>query len=282
MKTNVGTTGPSRWTVLWVIFVARTSMGYQFQSIGSVGPVLVEHLAINFTMLGTLIGLYKFPGLFLAYPSGLLGRRFGLKSIAVLGLFLMAAGGLVTAFADTYFLITTGRVVAGTGAVIFNVLSAAIVANWFEDKELTLAMAIHVNSWPFGIALGLATQAVLLEATSLEVMMLLTALFCAIGWLLLFVLDAEPQATVSSPVDGAAGEDSRSRKSCFFPGDPRGHGLVVFQCRADSRGRVRTRFPRCTRPVRNRIRPYLKYRYLARYPYHTDSRIRGATMGARE
>ena len=192
---NLRVTAPSRWTVLWVIFVARTSMGYQFQSIGSVGPVLVEHLFINFTMLGTLIGLYKFPGLFLAYPSGLLGRRFGLKSIAVLGLFLMTAGGLVTAFADTYFLISTGRVVAGTGAVIFNVLSAAIVANWFEDKELTLAMAIHVNSWPFGIALGLATQAVLLEATSLEVMMLLTALFCAIGWLLLFVLDAEPQSS---------------------------------------------------------------------------------------
>ena len=35
-------------------------MGYQFQSIGSVGPVLVEHLAIDFAMLGTLIGLYEF------------------------------------------------------------------------------------------------------------------------------------------------------------------------------------------------------------------------------
>jgi MFS family permease len=177
-------------------------MGYQFQSIGSIGPLLVEHLVIDFAMLGTLIGLYKFPGLFLAYPSALLGRRFGLKSIAVFGLFLMAAGGLVTAYADTYLLITTGRVVAGTGAVIFNVLSAAIVANWFEDKELTLAMAIHVNSWPFGIALGLATHAMLLEATSLGVMMLLTALFCAIGWLLLFVVDAEPR--VSRPPTSTA------------------------------------------------------------------------------
>ena len=141
-------------------------MGYQFQSIGSVGPILIEHLVIDFAMLGTLIGLYKFPGLFLAYPSGLIGKRFGLKSIAVLGLFLMAAGGFITAYADTYFLISSGRVISGTGAVLFNVLSAAIIANWFADKELTLAMAIHVNSWPFGIALGLATQAILLEATS--------------------------------------------------------------------------------------------------------------------
>ncbi len=174
-------------------------MGYQFQSIGSIGPVLVEHLVIDFAMLGTLIGLYKFPGLFLAYPSALLGRRFGLKSIAVFGLFLMVVGGLVTAYADTYSLITTGRVVAGVGAVLFNVLSAAIIANWFENKELTLAMAIHVNSWPFGIALGLATHAMVLEATSLGMMMLLTALFCAVGWLLLFILDAEPQAPRSPP-----------------------------------------------------------------------------------
>ena len=170
-------------------------MGYQFQSIGSVGPVLVEHLVIDFTMLGTLIGLYKFPGLFLAYPGGLLGRKFGLKSISVFGLFLMATGGLVSAYADTYFLIASGRIVAGTGAVLFNVLSAAIVANWFANKELTLAMAIHVNSWPFGIALGLATQAMLMQATSLGVMMLLTALFCAVGWLLLIAVDAEPKAS---------------------------------------------------------------------------------------
>ena len=82
---------------------------------------------------------------------------------------------------------------------------SAMIANWFENKELTLAMAIHVNSWPFGIALGLATPAMLMEATSLEVMMLLTTLFCAAGWLLLFVVDAEPQA--ASPPSKARGKD---------------------------------------------------------------------------
>ena len=216
LETSGSKSGPSRWTVLWVIFIARTSMGYQFQSIGSVGPVLVEHLVIDFAMLGTLIGLYKFPGLFLAYPSGLLGRRFGLKSIAVLGLFLMAAGGLITTYADTYFLISTGRVIAGTGAVLFNVLSAAMIANWFENKELTLAMAIHVNSWPFGIALGLATHAMLMEATSLEVMMLLTTLFCAAGWLLLFVVDAEPRMAPSPLSPAQRGPSQFLEGRAFF------------------------------------------------------------------
>ena len=216
LKTNGSTSSPSRWTVLWVIFIARTSMGYQFQSIGSVGPVLVEHLLIDFAMLGTLIGLYKFPGLFLAYPSGLLGRRFGLKSIAVLGLFLMTVGGLIATYSDTYFMISAGRVVAGTGAVLFNVLSAAMIANWFENKELTLAMAIHFNSWPFGIALGLATHAMLMEATSLEVMMLLTTLFCAAGWLLLFVVDAEPQAASPSHSTAQRGPNHSLEVRAFF------------------------------------------------------------------
>ena len=198
----------SRWTVLWVIFIARTSMGYQFQSIGSVGPVLVEYLVIDFAMLGTLIGIYKFPGFFLAYPSGLLGRKLGLKTVSVIGLFLMAAGGLLGAYADSYSLMMTGRIVAGTGAVLFNVLSAAIIANWFADRELTLAMAIHVNSWPFGIALGLATQAMLLQATSLGVMLLLAALFCAAGCLMLFFVDAEPRASGPAAAAGQAGVGS--------------------------------------------------------------------------
>jgi len=188
-------------------------MGYQFQAVGSVGPVLVEHLVIDFAMLGTLIGLYKLPGVFLAFPSGLLGQRFGLKLVASLGLCLMAVGGGFTAYADTFAMATVGRVIAGSGAVLFNVLSAAIVANWFEKKELTLAMAIHVNSWPFGIALGLATQAVLMEATSLQAMMVVTTVFCAAGWLLLVMLYQEPKGqrkTVVQPEERRGTLDARA------------------------------------------------------------------------
>ena len=191
-------------------------MGYQFQSIGSVGPVLIEHLLIDFAMLGTLIGLYKFPGLFLAYPSGLLGRRFGMKSIAVFGLLLMTIGGLVSAYADSYTLISSGRLVAGTGAVLFNVLSAAIIANWFVNREITLAMAIHVNSWPLGIALGLATQALVLEATSLQMMMLITALLCGGGWLLLLIVDAEPRAVAPSPVTATTSQAHKLDARAFL------------------------------------------------------------------
>jgi predicted MFS family arabinose efflux permease len=49
----------------------------------------------------------------------------------------------------------TGRLVSGTGAVLFNVLVTKMVADWFAGREITTAMATLVSSWPLGLALGL-------------------------------------------------------------------------------------------------------------------------------
>jgi len=174
-----------RWLVLGAVFIARTSMGYQFQSIGSVGPLLVAQLAIDFAVLGSLIGIYKLPGVILAIPSGILGNRFGEKSMLIAGMGMMAVGGFVTAFSDEFNIMFAGRIISGAGAVLFNVLSAKMIADWFADKELTLAFAIHVNSWPFGIALGLATQATFAQAISVNGMLSIAATFCALGAVLL-------------------------------------------------------------------------------------------------
>ena len=37
-------------------------MAYQFQTVGSLGPILVDALKIGFVWLGMLIGLYMLPG----------------------------------------------------------------------------------------------------------------------------------------------------------------------------------------------------------------------------
>jgi hypothetical protein len=52
----------NRWLILAVLFLARAAMSFQFQTIGAVGPLLIDQLHIDFTWLGTLIGLYMLPG----------------------------------------------------------------------------------------------------------------------------------------------------------------------------------------------------------------------------
>src|SRR5262245_36955501 len=44
-----------RWIILLVLFLARTAMEYQFQTVGALGPILVDALKIDFVWLGTLI-----------------------------------------------------------------------------------------------------------------------------------------------------------------------------------------------------------------------------------
>src|SRR5437773_11527586 len=87
----------NRWVALAIVFVTRTSMGYQFQSVASVGPLLVSELGLTWAQLGLLIGLYMLPGAFFALPSGVVGQRLGERRTAAGSPAPMAVGGLVSA-----------------------------------------------------------------------------------------------------------------------------------------------------------------------------------------
>ena len=141
----------NRWFILVLLFLARTVMGLQFQSVGSVGPILVDALAIPYTAVGTLIGLYLLPGVFIALPGGALGDRFGAKRVVIVGLAMMAVGGAMMAISAWFPIVVLGRLISGTGAVLMNVLLTKMVADWFAGRELATAMALLVTSWPAGI-----------------------------------------------------------------------------------------------------------------------------------
>jgi MFS family permease len=151
-------------------------MGFQFQSIASLSPQLIEAFEADYAAIGTLVGLYLMPGIVVALPGGFLGARFGEKRLSLLGLGLMTLGGLLAAIGDSYALAVVARVLAGTGVVLQFVLMTKMLTDWFADRELFLAMGLYLNGWPVGIALGLVAQAPLAEATSWQAVMLTTAI----------------------------------------------------------------------------------------------------------
>jgi MFS family permease len=139
------------WAALAVLTTARTSLGFQFQSLASVSPNVVEELGLSYADLGTLIGLYFLPGVVMALPGGALGRRFGDKRVVASGLVLMLAGSVVANLAWDFAGLAAGRVLSGVGGVLLNVLMAKMVTDWFAGRrEIVLAMAVFVNSFPLG------------------------------------------------------------------------------------------------------------------------------------
>ena len=52
----------NRWGILAVLFAARGTMAFQFQSVAAVAPLLTSQFGVSLADIGVLIGLYFAPG----------------------------------------------------------------------------------------------------------------------------------------------------------------------------------------------------------------------------
>lgn len=188
-----------RWAMLAVIFLTRIAIGFQFQSIASVAPFLIERFRLSYAQVGLLMGLYVLPGGLIALPAGILGRRFGERRVAVLGLLLMVAGGVLLADSTGFVAASAWRVVSGVGGVLLNVMVAKLVADWFAGRELSTAMGVLLPAWPVGIALALASLGALASASSWQVSLHLSAQAAAAGFVLMALVYRDPPQAAAAP-----------------------------------------------------------------------------------
>jgi MFS family permease len=190
----------NRWLILAVLFLARTAMGFQFQSVASLSPFLIADLDIDYTQLGLLIGFYLLPGIVIAYPGGLLGKRFGDKRVAILGMTLMFVGGVLTGSSVDYATFLGGRVISGAGAVLLNVLLTKMTTDWFVGREIGTALALLVSSWPIGIGIALIMLPWLAATSSMATAFVSTAVAAALVLVLVAAVYRAPAKVSDGPL----------------------------------------------------------------------------------
>lgn len=98
-------------------------LGFQFQTLGSVSNELVEELNLNYTEIGSLIGFFMLPGLFLSIPAGFAGKLLSDRFIVGLGLLTLGTGSLLASVAKSYELLATARIICGGGFVFSTIFS---------------------------------------------------------------------------------------------------------------------------------------------------------------
>ena len=189
-----------RWLILFLLFFARISLGFQFQTMGSVSSQIIDELSFNYTQIGSLIGLFMVPGLFLAIPAGLTGNFLSDKSIIGLGLISLSLGGGIASLSETYELFFSGRLICGVGFVFSTIFFAKVTTDWFEGKELATAMSILVMSWPFGIAMGQIGHGWLATNFDWRWAFIIASSYCAISALLIMILFHSPPHIKSEKV----------------------------------------------------------------------------------
>ena len=194
----------NRWLVLAVLFAARVTMAFQFQAVAALSPIYMSVFGVGLTDIGFLIGLYLAPGLIIALPGGAIGRRFGDRQVITFGMILMLIGAVIMLVAQTWEGQVAGRVIAGIGGVLLNVLMSKVVTDYFTGREIGAAMGIFVNSWPVGIAAALLILPLLSIGGGLTIALVAVAIAAACG-LLLFRLAIHP------PADDVAHNEASSR-----------------------------------------------------------------------
>jgi predicted MFS family arabinose efflux permease len=153
-----------RWIILAVLFAARAAIGFQFQSIGSAANLLMADLGIGYAEIGMLLGAYLLPGVFVAFPAGLLGRRVSEKTLGLAGLVLMAVSGLALNYSGDLAFALVARTIGGVGGTIVGLVATKMVADWFDAREIVLAMSILQMSWPFGAMVALPIQTLIAQS----------------------------------------------------------------------------------------------------------------------
>src|SRR3954451_7855767 len=111
-------------------------MAFQFQSVAAVAPLLGTKFGVSLADIGLLIGLYFTPGVAIALPGSAIGRKFGDKPAVAFGLALMLAGSLAMAVSDAWGWQIAGRLIAGSGGVLLNVLMTKMLTDWFAGREI--------------------------------------------------------------------------------------------------------------------------------------------------
>jgi MFS family permease len=177
----------NRWGILAVLFTVRLSMAFQFQSVAAVAPLLGAKFGVSIADIGILIGLYFTPGVALSLPGGAIGKKFGDKATVTVALLLMLIGDVAMLASDSWSWQIAGRLIAGGGGVLLNVLMSKMVTDWFAGREIATAMAIFVNSWPAGVAISLLTLPAIGTAYGVSAVYLAVAALIVLGIVLLAV-----------------------------------------------------------------------------------------------
>jgi MFS family permease len=198
-----------RWAMLVVIFLTRTSMGFQFQSIAALTSFLVPAFDLTYAQVGLLMGLFMLPGVVIAVPGGLLGQRFGSLRVVVAGLGLMIVGGMIVSYSGGLHAAGLGRTVSGVGGVLVNIMLARMVAEWFRERELQTAMSLMLSAWPFGMALALVILGPLAGATSWRIAEYVTVAAAGLALALIGLGYQDRPAEKSAPASGTGAEPAK-------------------------------------------------------------------------
>ena len=175
---------PYRFTIL--IFISMLILGsyFAYDSIGALGPTLIEALHLDRSTIGILYTAYSVAAVVVVFFGGMLYDKLGPRRASLLFCTLVFVGATIVAMAHSGWQLVAGRLIFGAGSETLIAVQSAIISRWFKGKEMALA---------FGIALTISRVGTLFSFNTEELIARYfgsyrTALWAAAGFCLVSLL----------------------------------------------------------------------------------------------
>jgi len=139
-----------RWVILVVVYLSILAFTLIFQSIPPLLPLIISELHLTYAQSGLLMSLFSLPGIFVSLLGGFVADRYGMRSLGAGCFLLMIGGTLLVGLGMNLQILWLGRIIAGIGGFTLSVFLPKLLSQWFQDRELGLAMGIYNTGVPLG------------------------------------------------------------------------------------------------------------------------------------
>lgn len=172
----------TNWAAVWAIFVAGLLAGAYIGKVPPALPVQRAELGLTLVESGFIATMFNVVGGLVGMLAGALCDRYGHRRLGLAGLAVMAAAGLLGAFARDFPTLLVSRFLEGAGFILFTVsASVLIVAAATEPRDRAKALGLWSAYMPSGGSLALLAAPLVIEAwgwRGLWAMLALAAVAC--------------------------------------------------------------------------------------------------------
>jgi ACS family glucarate transporter-like MFS transporter len=159
MKTNPGGPLPTRYMVVWLLFVATTVNYADRATLSIAGPALAKDLALDPVAMGYVFSAFGWAYVLAQIPGGWLLDRFGSKRVYVLSVLIWSMVTLLQGFvgalpaAAAVAALISLRLLLGLAEAPSFPGNSRIVSAWFPTAERGTASAIFNSAQYFALVL---------------------------------------------------------------------------------------------------------------------------------
>jgi predicted MFS family arabinose efflux permease len=179
----VAASGSSRYPLgaMAVLIAMRVIYAYNWFDIGPGLPEVGREFGVPTAWWGLLLSAFFAGAGALQVPAGLLARRWGTRSVSLLGAGLLGGAAFLCALAPDFWVLVAFRCAAGAGAGLFFSPAIALVSSLHPEGQRGVPVGIFSSAFAAGAGLGTFVPALLIPAVGWQVSL-------AIGGAMMLVL----------------------------------------------------------------------------------------------